>query len=652
MRLGGRILFLTADARLVRRQLAGEDLAWDVNDPAHALRHEISTDEITPGWVCFHHDGTLGRFAYLGVTCEEGGARVMPFGEDAVRAGGFAVSVAGRRRGKGSSREQAPYAERAAGIRLLVAESFERIYRQNAINLGMLVTTDFAVLERVRLGEPIPLSFFTAGEDALTRGIVEAGGLLPYTRLRVAGKAAPPCLGSSPRPMTLAEKILARHAVTDAAAGTAGVAAVAPGEAGFVRADWRFSHEYVTPMAANAFEGELEGASRVVEPASVLLFRDHLALLGDVMPEEHKRRGLLALADGLAERQEAFARAQGIRLHGAGDGICHALMLERYALPGQVVVGSDSHTTHLGALGALAFGIGTTEVACAWLSRDVRVKVPSTVRVELKGLRAPGVAAKDVMLTLLAHPYVKGGGAIGKVLEYAGEAVDAMSVDERATLTNMAAEAGAFAGIVAPDDVTARFLAERRGLPLDEARQACARLGSDPDAVYDSVLAIDVSALAPLVALPGDPGNGMRIADFAKPVPIDIAYGGSCTAGKREDMEMLATVLADGLARGRRVAPGVRFYVQFGSRDVREWCREKGYLGLFERAGAITIEPGCGACIAAGPGVSTRPGEVTVSAINRNFPGRSGPGSVYLASPYTVAASALAGRIAAWNPGA
>ncbi|MBK9062710.1 MAG: 3-isopropylmalate dehydratase [Acidobacteria bacterium] len=643
VRLGGRILYLTEDAGLVRRQLSGEDLAWDANDASHALRDQISTDEITPGWVCFHHDEALGRFAYLGVTCAEGDARVTPFGEGAVRAGGFAVSVAGRRRGKGSSREQAPYAERAAGIRLLVAESFERIYRQNAINLGMLVTTDFSILARVRRGEEIPLSFFTDGEDAVTRGIVEAGGLLAYTRARLAGGAVPPPFGRAARPMTLAEKILARHA---------GVPAVAPGDAGFVRTDWRFSHEYVTPMAANAFEAELGSAARVTDPESVLLFRDHLALLGEVMPEERRRRGLLALADGLAARQEEFARAQGLKLHGAGDGICHSLMLERYARPGQVVVGSDSHTTHAGALGALAFGIGTSEVAAAWLSRDVRVAVPATIRVELTGALPAGVAAKDVMLTLLAHPAVRSGGAIGKALEYGGDAVRAMSVDERATLTNMAAEAGAFAGIVAPDDATARFLAERRGLPLDDARRACEGLAPDPGAAYDSILTLDVSALAPLVALPGDPGNGVRIADLARDVPIDIAYGGSCTAGKREDMEMLAAVLADGLARGRRVASGVRFYVQFGSRDVREWCREKGYLDLFARAGAVTIEPGCGACIAAGPGVSTRPDEVTVSAINRNFPGRSGPGSVYLASPYVVAASALAGRITAWTPGA
>ncbi len=648
----GRILYLTESAELMRRQLFGEDLVWDANDPAQRLRDDVSTDEMTPGWTCFHHDAALGRFAYLGLTCRDGEARVQPVGEDAVRQGGFAVSVAGRRRGKGSSREQAPYAERAAGIRLLIAESFERIYRQNAINLGMLLTTDFGVLERVRRGEEIPLSFFTEGEDAITRAVIEAGGFLPYTRARLAGRAAPPPVTTRPRGMTLAEKILARHAVRDPALGTAGVPAVAPGDACFARADLRFSHEYVTPMAAACFEEELGKDARVSDPGSVLLFRDHLSLLGEVMPEERRERGLLALADSLATRQEEFAAAQGIRLYGAGEGICHSLVFERHALPGQVVVGSDSHTTQAGALGCLAFGIGTTEVACAWLSGDVRVKVPATVRVILDGARPFGVTAKDIMLALLAHPYVKGGGMLGKVLEYAGETVAAFSVDERATLTNMAAEAGAFAGLVAPDETTARFLSERRGIPLDEARALCRGLASDPDAVFESELRLEVGALAPLVALPGDPGNGVRISDLPAPVPIDIAYGGSCTAGKRDDMEMLATVLADGLAKGKRVAPGVDFYIQFGSRDVREWCREKGYLDLFTRAGARLIEPGCGACINAGPGVSTRADQVTVSAINRNFPGRSGPGRVYLGSPYVIAASALAGRITAWTPGA
>lgn len=643
--LRGRVLYLTRDPELVRRQLAGEDLDWNANDTAHALRDEISTDEMTPGWVCYHSDETLGRFVYLGLTCDG----EKPVGEDAVRLGGFVASVAGRRRGKGSSREAAPFAEKAAGIRLVVGESLERIYRQNAVNLGLLVTDDFSVLESVARGEPIPISVFLEGRDAITRDVIRLGGLFPYQRARLAGSVVVPAVSTSARPMTLAEKILARHFVVDAAKDVVGVPAVAPGDAGFVRCDVRFSHEYVTPMAATFFENELGRDARVAAPEGVLAFRDHLKLLPAVMPEEQRRRGLLEIAEALATRQAAFCAKQGIRLR--EDGICHSVVTEHHALPGQVVIGSDSHTPHAGALGCFAFGVGTTELACSWLTRDVRLAVPATVRVEIEGRLDAGVTAKDLMLALLAHPYVKGGGAIGKVLEYAGTCVEGLSIDERATLTNMSAEAGAFTGIVAPDEATALFLSERRGFSIEEARALCDGLASDPDASCETVLHLDARALAPRVALPGDPGNGVAICDLVEPVLIDIAYGGSCTAGKRSDLEMYATVLADGLAHGQRVAPGVRFFIQAGSADALDWARERGYLELFERAGATLLAPGCGACIAAGPGVSTSASEVTVSAINRNFPGRSGPGRVYLASPYVVAASALAGRLTSFRPG-
>jgi 3-isopropylmalate/(R)-2-methylmalate dehydratase large subunit len=653
----GRILYLTESAELIRFQLQGSDLDWNPNDPAQKLRDNISTDEITPGWVCYWFDETLGRFAYVGLTCE--GAQ--PFGEGDVIMGGFAASVAGKRRGKGSSREQSPFAERTAGIRLVVAENIERIYRQNCVNLGILTTTDFSVLDKVKRGEAIPLSTFTEGEDEITKEIIEYGGLFPYNVARLQGKTAPPKIATARRPMTLAEKIIAKHVVADAAAGIVGVPAVKPGDAGFVRTDIRFSHEYVTPMAAAFFEKEVGNDARITDPGSVLFFRDHLTFLDQVMPKAQRDRGLLEVAKRLAVKQEEFARKQGVRLHGelppgagvskGSEAICHSKVYQDYALPGQIVVGSDSHTPHSGALGCVAFGIGTTDVFNSWLTKDVRVKVPPTVKVDFHGRRPGGITAKDFMLALLAHPYVKNGEAIGKVVEYAGEAVAALSLDERATMTNMAAEVGAFTGIVAADGKTAQFLSEQRGIPIEKARALCAGWTSDPDATYESVLGIDVAALAPMVALPGDPGNGVFIRDLPEPVPVEIAYGGSCTAGKREDMEMYAAVLAEGLAKGRRVAPGVTFWIQFGSQEVKEWCREKGYLDIFERAGAKTLEPSCGACIAAGPGVSTRKDQVTVSAINRNFPGRSGPGRMYLASPYVVAASALAGRIVEWRPG-
>jgi len=164
------------------------------------------------------------------------------------------------------------------------------------------------------------------------------------------------------------------------------------------------------------------------------------------------------------------------------------------------------------------------------------------------------------------------------------------------------------------------------------------------------VIELDASEITPMVATPGDPGNGKYIRDLHTPVPVEIAYGGTCTAGKNEDMDMYAAVLADALRQGKRVAESVQFYIQFGSQETREYCLRKGYLEVFRKAGARVIEPSCGACINAGPGVSTRADQVVISAQNRNFPGRSGPGQMYLASPLTVAASAVAGYIVEYEP--
>jgi 3-isopropylmalate/(R)-2-methylmalate dehydratase large subunit len=184
----------------------------------------------------------------------------------------------------------------------------------------------------------------------------------------------------------------------------------------------------------------------------------------------------------------------------------------------------------------------------------------------------------------------------------------------------------------------------------ERAEQLIEGLESDSGAQYAETLRFDAASIEPLVALPGDPGNGVAISELPNTVKIDIAYAGSCTAGKKEDMDMYAEVLEGALSAGRRVHPDVTFWIQFGSQEVKEYCRERGYLEIFEKVGARVIEPSCGACINAGPGVSDNRDQVTVSAINRNFPGRSGPGQMYLASPYTVAASALAGQIEAYEP--
>jgi 3-isopropylmalate/(R)-2-methylmalate dehydratase large subunit len=317
------------------------------------------------------------------------------------------------------------------------------------------------------------------------------------------------------------------------------------------------------------------------------------------------------------------------------------MMAEHYALPGQLVVGTDSHTPHSGALGCVAFGVGTTDMANAFVTGAVRVTVPQSLRIELDGQLPPGVTAKDVLLHLLALPAIRDGVGVGKVFEFAGPVVRALATDERATLTNMTAELGGFTGIVEPDEETVRFLAERRGV----AFRIEPWMRSDPGARYADVIWVDCSTLTPMVARPGDPGNGVSLGDLSERARIDIAYGGSCTAGKREDFDRYHEVLAWAAERGLQVAPGVQLYLQFGTTAVRDYCRERGYLDAFEAVGAQILQPSCGACANCGPGSSTESEQVTVSAINRNFPGRSGPGQVWLASPPTVAASAIAGSL-------
>jgi 3-isopropylmalate/(R)-2-methylmalate dehydratase large subunit len=660
VRLQGRILFLTEDPELIKRQLAGEDLPWDTKNPANnpKLRDDISTDEITPAHYCFYFDETLGEIPYLGLKC----GSVTPIGRGDVKRGGFVCAVSGKRRGKGSSREQSPYAEMCAGIRVVIAENIERIYKQNCQNLGLLTSTNFSLIDRIRRGEEIALSEFTAGEDEITRQVIEYGGLFPFNVARMQGKVFLPPIknASESRPMTVAEKIFARHMLNgngeNNAKGEVGVASVKPGDTGFARADLRFSHEYVTPMAAIFFEHYVGKDAKVNDPSTIIFFRDHLTFLDEVISEEKKKIGLLDLATQLKLKQQDFAKKQGIKLHGeladrkGSEGICHSIVLESYALPGQLNIGSDSHTPHVGAIGCVAFGIGTTDVFNSWITKDVRVKVPESVKVIVRGKRHSNVTAKDFILKILSLDYVRSGKALAKVMEYAGEAIEELSVDERATMTNMAAEIGGFTGIVAPDKKAVDFLVERRSIDRAKAEKMIEGLYSDPGAQYAHVIELDAADITPMVATPGDPGNGKYIRELNTPVPVEIAYGGTCTAGKNEDMDMYALVLADALKHGKRVADSVKFYIQFGSQETRDYCVRRGYLDVFQKAGAHVIEPSCGACINAGPGVSTRPDQIVISAQNRNFPGRSGPGQMYLASPLTVAASAVAGYIVEYEP--
>ena len=646
LRFAPRILFLSQSPEATAHGLQGRPLALANAAP---LRDDVSTDEITPLPILTHYDDQLGRYPYTGFRAGD----ATPIATDAVRSAGIEVVVAGRRYGKGSSREHSPAAERHAGVRLVIAESFERIYRQNADNIGLFTSTDFGLVARIQAGEAIALAELVAGRDALAAAILEAGGLLRFGQRFMqdirSPAATPP---ADDRPRTLFEKIVARHALATALTGTDPEA----GQGAFVRADWRFIHEYYTGMAAHMLHAAFGRPLALHDPASVIVFEDHTSYVAE--SPAHVRGGLVPNVQRMVQAQRSFAADYGLRSHrtltedeAARDdgshraGISHAMVAEHYALPGQLVVGTDSHTPHSGALGCVAFGVGTTDMANAFMTGAVRLTMPPSLRIVLDGALREGVTAKDIVLHLLALPFIRGGGGVGKVFEFCGEAVARLSTDERATLTNMTAELGGFTGIVAPDAETLRFLRERRG--VDFALQPW--MHSDAGAAYAATLQVDCAAVPPMLARPGDPGNGMALSDLQAPLRVDIAYGGSCTAGKREDFDHYHAVLRWAADRGLKVAPHVRLFLQFGTTAVRDHCIAQGYMDAFEKVGARMLQPSCGACGNCGPGGSEHAGQVTVSAINRNFPGRGGPGQVWLASPPTVAASAIAGELLSFD---
>jgi 3-isopropylmalate/(R)-2-methylmalate dehydratase large subunit len=639
--LTGRVLVLSQSPEILKAQLAGTGQSVDLA-AAGALRDRVSTDEITPAWACYYFDATLARYCLVGLA---GG--VVEAG--AVQAGGFQVLVAGESFGYGSSRETAPFALREAGIRLIFARSVEKIFQQNCQNLGVYVSQDFRLLTKLLQGRRVESAELLQGLDGLARDVVEAGGLFAYNAQRLAGKTAAATVTASRRPMTLVEKIIAGRVVR--AKGQLGVPSVTPGQSYFVRADLRFSHDYVTAMADALFRAGFGQDAQVADPDSLVLFRDHLTLLGQALTPRHRELKLYDHALELKHAQERFAARHGVRLFDELDseqgpqsyGICHNVIVDELGVPGSVIVGTDSHTCTAGALGAFAFGVGSTDMANAFYTRDVRVRVPETVKVELSGALRPGTCAKDAMLALLASPAQRSGIFNGRVLEFSGSGVATLNLDERATLCNMAVEGSAFTGIVACDEHTVAELEARRG----EAQRAARPLASDPEAQYAAHVRLDLSDVEPMVAVPSDPRNGRSLREVRAggAQRIDIAYGGSCTGSKATDIDAYAAVLSAGLRAGKRVAPGVRLFIQLGSLAVRRYAEERGYLRIFEQVGATVLEPACGACIGSGPGISTREDEVTVSAVNRNFPGRSGPGRVFLASPYVVAASALSGEL-------
>lgn len=644
---GKRILFLTKDPALIRRQLAGElELTMD-EVSVEQLLDDINTDVMTPAWACFDHEpAQIARNAYAGLVV--GGERLLR--EDALRAGNFEVIVSGYRKGTGSSRETAVQAEKWSGIRIAIAASFAPIHARNNICQGVLMA-DHAVLRRLQGGEAVPLESFMNGRDAVECDIIAAGGLFAYSQQLASGQRRPPTLPArSSRPLTLAEKILERRLPAPHGEGR-----LRPGDAIVVGVDSGYSHDYTSAQVHYFLGAEYGPHYTVRNAARFAAFEDHL-VYADEVP---KLRPFAAKIERLRSLQREFQHHTGVRdyaaIDGVSRGICHQVAREALIEPGDFVQATDSHTCMGGASNALAWGVGATEYAALLHSGMTAITVPESIRFELHGRLASNVTAKDLMLHILAS-FARRQLTLNRVMEFGGPGLAGLPLDERATIANMATECAARTGIFEADEALFKWLAKFRP-DGDVAAWRRRAVAPDPGAHYDGgVHAIDLGSIEPMVATPGDPdrgipsdpGNGARVADLGE-VRIDIAYGGSCTAGKHTDLDLYAQVVERAVAAGRRVPAGVSFLIQYGSADVEAYSIRRGYAALFERAGVRTIKPGCGACIGCGPGTSEHASQVTVSAINRNFKGRSGPGALWLASPLTVAASAFEGRITAWS---
>ena len=637
-----RILFLTKDFELIKQQVHdGLNLKMEDLEPDDLL-DDINTDVMTPAWVCFDwNPERIAENAYAGLTMN--GQPVI--GEEMLKQGDFKAIVSGLRKGTGSSRETAAQCERWSGIRLIFARSFAPIHERNNINLGQLMG-DLEQLTRLQNGEVLPLVEFTSKHDSISASILESGGLIPFTTKLKNGEIVIPPIIRQDGPMTMFERLIDRKRV-------GGSGQIQPGDSLIARVDSGYSHEF-TSAQVHAFLKQAHGDDyRVMNPNKFAVFEDHLLYASfnpRFLPFQDK-------VQELRDLQSEFQKHTGVRdysaVNGISPGICHQVAREEFIDIGDFVQATDSHTCMGGSSNALAFGVGATEFAALIEGGLTFVSVPESIRFELTGVLASNVTAKDVMLYILAN-HAKNEETLDRAMEFGGPGLSSISMDERATLCNMATECSAKTGICEADEVTVAWLKERRGgdVNLDDA------VFPDSDAVYSGgVHAIDLNAIEPMVATPGypergipsDPTNGMLISDLGE-IDIGIAYGGSCTAGKIEDIKLYAEVCRTAHRSGRKVAEGVDFFIQFGSVEVRNHAIEKGWVDLFETIGATIIEPGCGACIGAGPGISIESEQVTVSAINRNYSGRSGPGSLYLASPLTVAASAFTGKITAYEP--
>ncbi len=635
IKLDGKVLYLVDDPDLIERQLAGEDV-FDRFPDGLPFVNGVSTDAIIAARPdCYLFDKRLGKVPLR--TLQVGGRN--PINSDSIANGKYAAIAGGANFGCGSSREHAALAMYYAGIGVVYAPSIATIHLNNLINNGMFPVRDKALMDRLIAGEEVTFEELARELDFFQRTIMKRGGLFPFIEAVAKGDEVVPSIETEARSMTMVEKMMAANMDTRNGA-------VKPGDSGMLKVDTTLCHDYTTAQVGDMLQAGLGRPPRVKSPTHHHSYPDHLTLMAQGLAGATAEE--IAMVLDLRRGQEEVARQAGIIFHSVrpgdpksgSDGICHQDFRENVVRPGQIIVGTDSHTCSGGALNSYAFGVGSSQIATAWEQDILQATVPKAIKVNFTGKLLPGCTGKDVMLYLagLNRKFGLSKGADGvdmneKVLEFCGDGLESLSADDQFVLANMSTECSAQTGIVAPNKVMIDYLVNKRGLKREELNL----VEPDESAEYDSVIEVDLSRITPSLASPGHTGNFIGLDD-AQGTHLDMAYAGSCTAGSLETLRAIAAVV-----EGRTVS--IETHVQPGSLQVLRDAVAEGVVAVLKEAGITVIEePGCGACIGAGPG-GPKQGQVAISATNRNFPGRMGKGGVYLANPYVVASAALRGHV-------
>jgi len=586
--------------------------------PLHlqSLAGNIDTDQIIPANHVLSSEN-LGPYALTGIPGIEKGEvkNLQP-----------TILIGGENFGCGSAREHAPISLKDAGIEFIFAPYFDETFKNNCINLGISPITDLMLANKL-IDEGVTredLKSAAASElEGIQKDILEYGGLFAYNQARIEGRIQTPEIKTDTRPMTIAEKIIARHLGENVF--------VKPGDQAFASIDWRMSYEVFVPLMENLLKHYVPDFE-IQDPQSIVLFIDHF--VANCMNDNHPFHALVTT-------QQQFAKKHGINLHyeNAQDcalGICHPKMIEGHLLPGQLWAGTDSHSTMGGVLNALGLPIGATALANALINKETLVRVPASIKISFNNGLTKDVSARDVILKIMQIIPLRQ--IKGKVIEFDVNNLD-WSIDEMAVLTCLSKELGALTAIISPNERIIRHLQKTRFLSEKEVEEMFVK--ADESAEYAGEFAVDLQDVEPMFLPPPIAGfqKPITVSQLEQEVLIQKAIIGGCAGGKLEDLRMAAEILKD-----NQVAEGVQLFVQPATILIWAQAEKEGLLDIFKNAGAQILPPSCGACIGQGPS-RIKKDEIAVANTTRNHLGRMGDGPVWLASAKTVAMAALEGKI-------